>query len=373
MEKTMSDGVQSGLNRSRLVAALLALSGAILAVMCIIWAVDRYSQMSRSVDMSGFLTTTMLLITGIVAAVLLWGLGELLRKVDDLVEIAWSSQIQHEIHHYRERAGITVAGVDMSGSPEDSSALEELLRLTRDLRDISLLSEEERAIRYQQQSKQLVQNLEKDVPRLLQEHNWIDAKRRISLARMQFPRVANWDVLERQIEEYRSKVEKHDIETVTRQTADLRLIGAWDRAEDAARELLERHPDSPTAYDVLRGLRFEREQAEAERVFAAAQDATHRHEWTEALSHVEQYLKDFPNGPRADDLRAQVPTLKTNQEIQIRHRMEGQFRELLAQHRFDEALSIGRLFLERYPHSPQAAALREQLPKLEQRLAGAAS
>jgi hypothetical protein len=48
--------------------------------------------------------------------------------------------------------------------------------------------------------------------------------------------------------------------------------------------------------------------------------------------------------------------------------MENEFRELMKQQRYSEALSLAHELIDRYPKSPQAEVLREQLPRLEARV-----
>jgi outer membrane protein assembly factor BamD (BamD/ComL family) len=100
-----------------------------------------------------------------------------------------------------------------------------------------------------------------------------------------------------------------------------------------------------------------------------AQDATTRREWREALQAVETVIARFPDSAEAHDLRLQLPTLRANVEIQARHEMETTIRDLIRDQRFSEALRIARELIARYPDSPQAAVLREQLHRLEQRAA----
>jgi hypothetical protein len=136
------------------------------------------------------------------------------------------------------------------------------------------------------------------------------------------------------------------------------------------RDLQQRHPDAPQVGELARRVVAEREKATAEeraKLMARAQEATNRRDWTIALQNVEEVLARFPNSPEAEELRQQLPTLRANVEIQTRQRMEAQIRELIKDHRYREALRIARIVIDQYPDSPQAAVLREQLPRIEQR------
>jgi len=214
--------------------------------------------------------------------------------------------------------------------------------------------------------------VEQKVPTLLREHGWVEARRLVQEARERFPSFSQWDALEEQIEKVRSEVEAHDVEAATRQVNDLAALGAWPRVMDVVNELLERHPASSRAADLAKRVRFEREKAEAEqraRLMAQAQEATSRHDWTAALQVANTILQRFPHSPEAAALQPQIATLRENVEIEDRKRMEADIRELIKQHRYDEALRIARELVQQYPDSPQADALRDQLPRLEERAA----
>jgi len=250
-----------------------------------------------------------------------------------------------------------------------ANALDDLVSLTRDVRDVALLSEEQRAQRLEMQGKAALRELETAIPALLQAHRWVEARRRVQSARIRFPNVDGWSKLEEQIESQRARIEARDVETTSRQINDLVALGAWDRAAVVMRDLLERHPDSKPVQDLSRRLSVQREKADAEqraRLMAQAQEAVSHRDWNKALGLANDVIRRFPRSEEADALREQMPTLVQNAEIQTRQQMEKQFRELMKNHDYQEALQLARELMARYPNSPQASALRDQVPRLEE-------
>ena len=303
---------------------------------------------------------------GVWAGVALWGLGIVLRRL-----VAIQRANEQAAAAYREfSAGRPRAAADRSVGSSDE--LDELVVLMREVRDISLLNDEQRSLRLQAQGKAVLSLLQREVPVLLREHNWIEARNRVEEARERFPSFSEWDALERQIERMRSQVEAHDIEAAERQIEDLTSLGAWDRVAEVVNELLERHPEAPRANELAQRLRAQRNQAEAEqraRVMAQAQEASNNREWKAALAAATSLIQRYPRSPEAQALRMQLPTLQENAEIQTRQQMETQIRDLIKEHRFDEALRVAHELLEQYPESPQAGVLRDQLPRLEEKAA----
>lgn len=255
---------------------------------------------------------------------------------------------------------------------QQAHMLEELVHLTREVRDIGLLSESERSTRLQHESGELVKQLEADVPALLREHKLQEATELVQRARRRFPAMPNWDALAQQVEQARAKFEAHDLALATREVDDLAALGAWDRVADVVRRLRQRHPASEQVAELERRVALARERATAEeraRLMSQAQDATSRRDWPRALELVETLLAQFPGSPEAQELRQQAPTLKANVEIHTRQVMESDIRNLVKQQRFAEALRIANELIDRYPDSPQATALRDQLPRLQHKAA----
>ncbi|MEW6198586.1 MAG: hypothetical protein AB1601_08000 [Planctomycetota bacterium] len=369
-EKTAAE-TPRGLNRVRLVAATLVAVGGLAALATTAWALVEFLNLSQRAQplptVREFLWAVAGLLLGWGLGALLWGVAELLRRLDDAGSAGSGVR------------GPTAVGLDLGpagtvdpASEHQNHLLEELVHLTRELRDIELLSDAERAARQREEAAELIKRLEQEIPILLREHNLTEAENRLRRARQRFPALPQWVTLAEQLEQARAKFEAHDLALATREVDDLAALGAWDRAVELVRDLRQRHPHSEKVSELVRRVATGRERASAEeraRLMSRAQDATTRREWREALQAVETVIARFPDSAEAHDLRLQLPTLKANVEIQVRHEMEATIRDLIRDQRFSEALRIARELIQRYPDSPQAAVLREQLHRLEQRAA----
>lgn len=350
------------LNRVRLLASMLDGFAIFVATFVVVWPIAR-ALLSTDPAAHDPSNAVVFILVGWGGALLLGAVAELIRKLDEALEAL------------RLGGG---AGTSSDGGidPHTQTArrmlvsLDELGRVMREVRDVTLLDDAQRAQRLAIQGEQAVEQLQREVPALLNEHGWVEARRRVQQARERFPGLSAWDGLEAKIEEVRASVEARDVEAAKRQIQDLSALGAWERARDVIRDLLDRHPGCKAAQDLAVWVKRERQKAEAEaraRLMAQAQDAARRREWGEALQLANVIVREYPHSPEADALRQQLPTLTENAEIQTRQRMEAEVRELLHEHRYEEAVRIARAIVEQYPKSPQAAVLREQLPRLEQK------
>jgi len=373
---------EGGLNRTWLAVFAIGAGAILCAIIAVAWGIGRYYQLGRSGEGTfvSFLETTALMLSGLGLSLLLWGCAEIIRKLETLpqtlrqaAQAVGGEQTISEGRDPLERIGYRsqARSEAAAGLEEFQSSLEELTVLMRELRDISLLSESERKLRVEAQGRALVGQLQEEIPALLAEHQWVEARRRVQQARTRFPSFREWDELEQRIEAMRAAVETRDIEAAQRQIDDLLSLEAFDRAMSVARDLLDRHPQSARAQEIARRVSLQREKIDAERrakLMAQAQEAVHRREWSRALSLANDLIRRFPKSSEAEALRQQLPTLAENAEIQTRQQMELRFRELLRQGKFQAALQLAQELIERYPNSPQAEVLREQLPRLQERL-----
>lgn len=298
----------------------------------------------------------------VVPCALVFGLAEVLRRFE--------TSLRNDAAVIANTAAAATRPMPLANHQLPPHTLDEMVVLLREVRDISLLNDSQRTKRLEAQSRAAVEVLLREVPVLLREHNWIEARNRVQEARERFPNIPDWDAMERQIEQMRSQVEQHDMEAAERQITDLTTLGAWDRVADVVRELLQRHPGSMKAIDLAQRVRATRNKVEVEqrgRLMAHAQEATNKRDWRAAYSLALQMIERYPKSPDAQALRLQLPTLRENAEIQTRQKLESEIRDLVRNHRYQDAIRIAGDVIQQYPNSPQADALREQLPKLQER------
>ena len=165
------------------------------------------------------------------------------------------------------------------------------------------------------------------------------------------------------IEEASTRHEALDYARTKRIVEDAIREGQWVQAESYAHTLHIDHPASARSKQLW-------EDTRRARLNAHIQESVRHHHWAEALAATEEFLGRFPVGREADALRSQKATLDANAEIVQRKQYEEKFKELISGQHFADALRIARHVIEHFPRSPQAQALREQVPILERRVAG---
>ena len=154
-------------------AGLVALAGVVLVV------VGFYVLPQCDLTGAGRVLTGVGLVGGLA---LLWGLALLLWGGAALVRGACASEAPRVAD-----PGMALPGVPARASTEQVEALERLAQLIRELRDIALLTDHEKNMRARVEATALVKQLEAEVPALLREHSWQEARARVQRARLRFP------------------------------------------------------------------------------------------------------------------------------------------------------------------------------------------
>jgi len=160
----------------------------------------------------------------------------------------------------------------------------------------------------------------------------------------------------------------NDITEVSARIENLMGLTRWDEAWHAARELVAKYPLAPEPAALAERVQRERklfEQRNRERMHQEIQQFVHQRRWQEALQAARRFIQTFPTGPDTDSLRTQLETLEGNADIQARQSLERRIKEYLQQQKYWDALALARRIIAEHPLSPQANALRAQLPRLE--------
>jgi hypothetical protein len=191
--------------------------------------------------------------------------------------------------------------------------------------------------------------------------------------RQRFPDAAEIGQLSTEYEHARERLQAEDLAQTRRKVAELVGVNAYQRAEEVAGALVHRHPMLPEAGAMLARIRRDRQaylQQESKRQFAELDRLTAAKDWQRALALAEKFLSAFPDSKEVDLVRDRLPVLRSNAEIGDRQRLEAELKEAVRTRQYAQALQIAQFIVATYPHSPQAEALREQLPRFRQRAAG---
>lgn len=276
-------------------------------------------------------------------------------------------RFQYEIQSSTAPPATTTEGD--GGGPGGSAQWHELLLLLRDLRDNSLLSDEERREKKGRVTQDEIHNARIALRTLLSEDEFGQARELAENLHRTHPDEDDAASLLDEVERARQRREATDIGECAKQVDDLINISAWDRARQLAEQLQQRHPEAIEARQL--SARIERDyevvqREQRQRMYAEIQRYTTRRRWAEARAAARTFIERFPNCDESKLLAAELPTLNSNAEIGVRQRMEAEIMDLATHGRYMEAVDLARSVIEQFPGSPQAEVLRAQLGRLEE-------
>lgn len=191
-----------------------------------------------------------------------------------------------------------------------------------------------------------------------------EARALLTDAEARFGGTSTLERLRDRIEQDASRNEPFDYARTKRLVEQAAAEGRWGRGERWVRRLCYDHPDSARCRQLW-------DDTRRAGLHAHVQQCVRRRHWAEALTGAEEFLGRFPDSPEAKDLRAQIDTLRANADISARKQYETKFKALIGVEKYAEAHRLARYVIERFPESPQAGALRAQLPAIERRVTAA--
>ncbi len=259
-------------------------------------------------------------------------------------------------------------------SPASSSTtdahLEQMIKLLEEMKDLSMLDDTQRQQRRKQvMDRRKLSRLE-EVARLAHHREWAQADSLLHLLESLHPGDA--DVLARrnELDDARVEIQTAEWEKLAEQVQDLLALSDYDQAIVVTTAFLDQFPGHSDCLALQQRVRREqavftdRRAGEAYDLIKASVEAR---QWRAALDGIQTFLEQFPEHPRAEKIRPQIRVIQKNAEIEERHDLEDQIRDLVAARRYAEAADMSEDLLQRFPESTQAAHLAEILPKLRER------
>jgi len=261
----------------------------------------------------------------------------------------------------------SASSAPMPSSDDVAQALERIVGLFQEIRQLTLLDDQGRAALLAEQRQQRKAAAMAQAMALQHALQWAKADIVLQALQNEIPGDADIARARQDLAERRAAAEGQAIAAASGAVEDLMAIGKWDQAVQAADELARNFPDNPAALTVQARVNRERELSEenaAQRMYEEVKQASDRRQWQRALTGARQLLERFPGHRRAEKVREQFATIQANADIEQRQDAEAKLQDLIRSKQFVEAVALAEQILEKYPHSPQAASLEEMLPKM---------
>jgi hypothetical protein len=264
-------------------------------------------------------------------------------------------------------AGQPLAAVEAPGAKPDVVAA--LQRLFEELRDLSLLPDEERQKRWREMQQQRKVIAMQSVTVFAANRQWNEAQKAIVDIEREWPGDPALAGIRSELQSAHAKAEAEAIANAQGEIESEMSLSRWDQALALARKLAVEFPNSESAGELLN--RVEREkgiytETTVGRLHEEIRHCVERRIWRRALLHSKRLLETFPEHPKSEMIRRQIHTIQENAEIEERQEQESRIGELIRARRFGEAVQLSQELLKRFPLSPQAEAIGKLLPRIQE-------
>jgi hypothetical protein len=251
----------------------------------------------------------------------------------------------------------------------DPAVLARIMSELEDLREITLMSDEQRQIRLSQHLEARRRLALDKVFLCFRTGQWAVADEILTQLEVQHPHETPVKQARSEFFRLRTLAEPDALFHTEQRVRELVHVNAWDRAVALAGEFVNNFPSNEDGRLLLSEVNREHNanrDSEYQRRYEQVQSNINRRLWRAALADAEALLDEFSDHPRAGRLRNQLRTLRENAEIEERQEHEMRLQLLLEQRRFADAVLEAEEIVRRFPGSPQAEALVERLPQLRQ-------
>ena len=250
----------------------------------------------------------------------------------------------------------------------DEGAQALLLDLLEQVRDSALMSDTQRqqlaAIHWAKRKQTLTESIE----RHMLSGNWAPARAQLEELQALLPGDGEVKTLaERVSGEYSARLSE-DLHAADSQLRHLLSIAAWPEANELVAALENKYPQAAQIEQMRSQINREHEAFEREnkeRILGQVADATDRKQWKRAVAAVEEFIQRYPVDKLTERLRFDLTTLQENAVAQERKEQESLFKDLLKGQRYEEAMTVAKGVIAKYPNSPAATELTKLLPKVE--------
>ena len=351
---------------SGLIEALfgLAIAVGLVTLVGLVAAVVLFSRQPEASGGLRILAVTSVLSAGLAAIGLILAAISVIRRLNRLSEQTAALEQHTAIQAQR------LAAPPSPGPKTDSDEVRTLLAR---IEETLLLSEDHRRRRFAALMDAELKACLAAAEKLANANDFHRARERLQIVTDRFGTHPRVEAMKAQIEKQSQAAQEMDLNHARDRLKDLIATNQWDQAELLARELSERYPNSTEPMALFQYVCRERqvfEQGHRGRMHEEIQQFVTQRRWQEAAQAARQFIATFPAGPDTEALRTQLDTLEANAEIQTRQQLESQLNEHVRRQEFWDALALARRIIADYPFSPQANALRNLLPRLEEKARG---
>jgi len=263
-----------------------------------------------------------------------------------VIKYAFSAAVSAKLMERALRESAQKVEVAQPVSEIGGASHEEVVSLLSEIMENTLLDNEDKAAKYR------------------------EAHERLEEFRVRYAESGQVHEMEVQLSEALRQHERTEITHIAEQVQRYMGLGLWERAMEMARALAEQFPENPEASRLPETVRLEQDanrRQEQQRLYREIEHLVSRKHWRQALRTAETLLEAHADSPEAHTLKDQMDELRRNAAISERREWEVRIAEHVQTGRHREAYALAMDLMEKYPDSPQALDIRQNLEQMKAR------
>ncbi len=244
-----------------------------------------------------------------------------------------------------------------------------LVAAISELRDVALMGDGEKQAVIKHRLEQKRQAIVDRCRHHLRHEEWPEAKGAIDEVKRLFPSDGLEAPLTEELAFARQRKIDRDLNDAQDRVRGWVSTNRWDLVEPLITKLELTYPDDASVMGYVQQVRGEMQgwhKEEFHNLIAQLKDAGDHRQWRRASLIAQQILEKYPDEKMVEKLRAELPAIRKNADIQEVKDLESQFKELLQRRRYDEAMPIAQKVIDHHPETAVAAELVKMLPKLQE-------
>ena len=257
-------------------------------------------------------------------------------------------------------------------SPMDPSAdAARIVHLLEEIRDVSLLDEQQKKARLQQLMTMRRQAAAATIDTLIQEQRWPEAKTTLQQAQISFGDGPELASANNRLLQAVTAAETTAFAELQSKVTELQAVQDWDQVVAESQSFTDRFPDSAPGLEFHASLLTARNQwldVTGNKLYEDVKQSIEQRTWRRALQTAQQLMSKCPGHHRAKQLEFQMQIIRENADTEQRNAMEARIHELIKAQRLKEAVTLAEDLIKAYPLSPQAQIASQLAMSLRDRI-----
>ncbi len=263
------------------------------------------------------------------------------------------------------------SGASLSPTPIAGTESAKIIQLLDEIRDISLMTPEQRSERYERLLHTRRQSAAATVDAMIAQGNWTEARVSLRQTVALFGQSPELQAVTDRLNAATIAAEQAAFADLQQNVRELQATDNWDQAIAESESFVRSFPDSAPGLEFHTSLIQARDNhidMLANGLYDEIRAAVEQRSWRRALGAAQRLLEKCPNHLRAQQAMTQMQLIRDNADTEQRNAMEARIHELVKTGRIRDAIAVIEELIRTYPLSPQAQIASQLALKLHEKL-----